>query len=230
MDTYGRIEVDPNDPGFVTEFPSHEFGKNDYKRIAVHNTYGNDKLISQKGFRPSHGMSEGEDVQVLAIPLKTIEGLIKKLANSGPNQEKMTFFKQFEWYDYFTQSLKTKFNGCIEKKVFYPGAKIVNETKNDKKVYIIVQGTAKLECQRAGLKFSALASGANQASVNQLINNGYTSSTLRSIQLGILQNNEWIGEDLLIKEDPSSNHEYTATAVTKCVTFQMSFADLYKIP
>ena len=102
MDTYGRIEKDPNDPGFVTEFPSEQFGKNDYKRILVENTFGNDKLISHKGFRPSYGMSEGEDVQVLAIPLRTIEILIKKLANTGENLEKCNFFKQFAWYDNFT--------------------------------------------------------------------------------------------------------------------------------
>lgn len=40
-----------------------------------------------------------------------------------------------------------------------------------------------------------------------------------------------MGEDLLIMENPNENtFEYTATALTKLVTFQISFSDMFKIP
>lgn len=68
-------------------------------------------------------------------------------------------------------------------------------------------------------------------SVRQLVNNGYVGQTLRTIQIGIKSTYEWIGEDLLIMNEPNSDSfEYTAVALTKCVTYAISFADLFKIP
>ena len=64
-----------------------------------------------------------------------------------------------------------------------------------------------------------------------LMKNGYISKTLRTIQIGRKSAGEWIGEDLLTMEDPHNNtFEYSATAVTKLVTYEIGFADMYKIP
>ena len=42
---------------------------------------------------------------------------------------------------------------------------------------------------------------------------------------------EWIGEDLLIMDDPHVNKfEYTAIAVDKVTTYEVNFADMFKIP
>ena len=61
--------------------------------------------------------------------------------------------------------------------------------------------------------------------------NGYISNTLKSVQIGTKSVGEWIGEDLLIMENAHQNSfEYTATAMTKLVTYQINFSDLFKIP
>ena len=89
--------------------------------------------------------------------------------------------------------------------------------------YIIVEGTARVECKKTAKKIQALVyeedptkalrdrekSPVNKKtndSIKNLIKNGYTSDTLRSIQIGILSNNEWIGEDLLIMEVPTGKY------------------------
>ena len=42
---------------------------------------------------------------------------------------------------------------------------------------------------------------------------------------------EWIGEDLLIMDNPHTNtFEYTAIAATKLETYVIHYADMFKIP
>lgn len=65
-------------------------------------TFGNDKIVTTKGFRPSFGISAAEVTRVLAIPTNVIENAIKKLANSGENKEKTDFMRRFPWFDNFT--------------------------------------------------------------------------------------------------------------------------------
>ena len=97
----------------------------------MNQTFGNDKVITHKGFRPSYGIAEGQEIQVLVIPLKGIEDGIKKLANSGENLEKSQFFKQFPWFNEWTNALRTKFNSNMKKRVFYPGQTLIKEGTND---------------------------------------------------------------------------------------------------
>lgn len=141
---YGSLlKKDDDEEGFKSDFPQSGFGKNDYKKIKENHTFGNDKVITHKGFRPSYGIAEGEDVQVLVIPLKSIEDCIKQLANSGENLEKTLFFKQFPWFNEWTNALRTKFNGCVKKREFYPGQFIIKEGTNEQYLYCIVEGSCK---------------------------------------------------------------------------------------
>jgi hypothetical protein len=119
-------------------------------------TYGNDKVVTARNYRPSFGMSCGEDVRILEIPFKIIEEAVKKLANTGENKEKTDFMKKFYWFSNFTQSLKTKFNNCLTKKVFYPGAKLIEEGTNDKLAYIIISGTCSLVSYNSNQKLAVL--------------------------------------------------------------------------
>ena len=68
-------------------------------------------------------------------------------------------------------------------------------------------------------------------SLRPLIHNGYISKTLRTVQIGTMTTGEWIGEDLLIMEDPTYNtYEYSAIAQTKLETYMINFQDIFKIP
>ena len=64
--------------------------------------------------------------------------------------------KHFSWFHNFTQSLKSKFNNCITKKTFYPGAQIITEGTNNMKLYIIVEGTCNILCSNTSQKYSKL--------------------------------------------------------------------------
>ena len=63
----------PEGKEFQSDFPHELLAKPEYKRITENGTFGNDKIITNKGFRPSFGMAEGELTKVLCIPLKLIE-------------------------------------------------------------------------------------------------------------------------------------------------------------
>ena len=153
-----------------TDFPmeNEKVNKADFKVLdQLGTTFGNDKLLSGKNFRPSfvraignyHDVEDDTKVHhvcVLAMPMKVIEETLKKLSNTGENKEKTDFFTHYKWFDNFTQSLKTKFNNCCHKKDFYPGAKIIQEGKNIGVAYAIISGTVKLVCQKSNSKFRVL--------------------------------------------------------------------------
>ena len=44
---------------FASDFPHDQLAKPEYKRIHEYQTFGNDKIITNKGFRPSFGIAEG---------------------------------------------------------------------------------------------------------------------------------------------------------------------------
>lgn len=128
-----------------TLFPFEQLPKSEFKAIdQPGQTFGNDKVVTARNYRPSFAMSSGETTLVLEIPYRVIEEAVKKLSNTGENKEKTDFMKRFQWFSNFTQSLKTKFNNCITKKVFYPGAKLIEEGSNGKVAYIIISGQCKL--------------------------------------------------------------------------------------
>ena len=90
-------------PEFVSDFPFEMLNKSDYKLVdEVGTTFGNDKILSARNFRPSYVVSVSEDAVVLKFCVKIVEDTIKILANTGENKEKTDFFKEFLWFDNFT--------------------------------------------------------------------------------------------------------------------------------
>lgn len=64
-------------------------------------------------------------------------------------------------------------------------------------------------------------------SLKPLIQNGYISKTLRTIQIGTKSVGEWVGEELLIMQDVNQDKfDYTAIAVTKLETYVVNYSDL----
>jgi hypothetical protein len=60
METYGSVsKTNEEEEEFKSDFPYAGFGRNDFKKITVNHTFGNDKLVTNKGFRPSYGIAEG---------------------------------------------------------------------------------------------------------------------------------------------------------------------------
>ena len=169
--------------------------------------FGNDKIFTTKNFRPSYALGMGDKTVILSFPLQVIEDTVKKLSNTGENKEKTDFFRHFDWFDNFTQSMKTKFNDVVHKETFYPGAKLIAEGSNNHKAYIIISGTVNLVCQKkAGTMFSNLAYKLDPAKAKRdaelivrsrnngsdknidnfsllgnLVKNGYVSNTMRTI-------------------------------------------------
>ena len=68
----------------------------------IGSTFGNDKIVTNKSFRPSYAMAIRPETVIVSIPVKVIEDEIKRLANTGENKEKIDFFRHFDWYDNFT--------------------------------------------------------------------------------------------------------------------------------
>lgn len=79
---------------------------------------------------------------------------------------------------------------------------------------------------RASLAGSSTSPGA----LNKLVNNGYVSNTLKTLQIGIKSRYEWIGEDLLAAVDPTTfKFDYSAIAKSKLTTYEINFSDFLKI-
>ena len=53
--------------------------------------------------------------------------------------------------------MKTKFNNCVQKKIFYPGQKIIIEGSKDvNSMWVIVEGDRNLVCTKTNDKFENL--------------------------------------------------------------------------
>lgn len=110
-----------NDNDVISDFPEDSVDKKEIKKIFQDQTFGNDKILTTKSYRPSFGISIGEKTVVVGIPIREIDRSIKIISSTGENQEKTNYFKNFKWYEAYTQSQRTKFNNIIQKLTFYPG-------------------------------------------------------------------------------------------------------------
>ena len=90
------------------------------------------------------------------MKLKHIEKAVDKIHNSQENQAKIRFFLEFDWFDKFGSSQKTKFVNVFHEKIFYPGQKIIEEDKNDRVLYVIVSGSCNLVCEKTKKLFKDL--------------------------------------------------------------------------
>ena len=53
----------------------------------------------------------------------------------------------------------------------------------------------------------------------QFLENGYLSTTLKHINIGTKEKNDWIGEEILNMEEDENIYNYSATPTTKCETY-----------
>jgi len=58
---------------------------------------------------------------------------------------------------------------------------------------------------------------------------------MRTINISTASRHQWLGQDLLIMQNPnngpySDRFDYTALAATKVVTYAIAYSDLFKIP
>mmetsp|Transcript_22935 Transcript_22935/g.35342 ORF Transcript_22935/g.35342 Transcript_22935/m.35342 type:complete len:133 (+) Transcript_22935:371-769(+) len=91
--TLAQVESHEEDEDFKTDFPVEQLTRTDYKKTMTNQTFGNDKIITSKNFRPSFAMAQGEMTLVLTIPVQVIDASLKLISNSGENLEKFNFFK-----------------------------------------------------------------------------------------------------------------------------------------
>ena len=53
----------------------------------------------------------------------------------------------YEWYRQFSTNLKSKFNNCLKKRVFYPGQKLIEKGQTKKILYLIIDtGVCEFHC------------------------------------------------------------------------------------
>ena len=50
-----KAGLGPNN--FLSDFPSEGYSKSDFKRLKHDQTFGNDKILTNKGFRPSFALA-----------------------------------------------------------------------------------------------------------------------------------------------------------------------------
>ena len=144
VEMFGQDYVNKEPLKFITDFPEDKYKNGDYKKIHDHHTFGNDKLITGKGYRPSFALAQGITTSVLIIPVHKIEDCIHKIANSGENLIKSNFFKKFDWFAGWSAAKRTKLLEHVSKVDFYRGNRIITEGTNEQWMYVIMSGTANL--------------------------------------------------------------------------------------
>lgn len=173
---------------FLTDFPSDTVSKSDFKRIKHDSTFGNNKILTNKGFRPSYAVAEGELTKIILMPLKVIQDAIVMISNSGENKIKSEFFKQLPWFEAFGQSYKTKFNNAVTMKTFYPKQVIIEEGASTRFMYIIVQGNCNLVCRDTNQRIKELENNDDPTRAKrdleiQKLKNPYKKETQKDQQL-----------------------------------------------
>jgi len=59
--------------------------KKEIKKIFEDYTFGNDKILTTKSYRPSYGIAIGDKTIILGITLKEIDKSIKIISSTGEN-------------------------------------------------------------------------------------------------------------------------------------------------
>lgn len=73
--------------------------------------------------------------------------------------------------------------------------------------------------------------GSGEDKYGTIQENGYISSTLKTINIGQKSTLEWIGEEILVMKDPKvENHSYSVVAQTKMEAYCIKFKDVKIIP
>ena len=80
---------------FATDFPCSTLSKTDFRAVKPDQTFGNDKDVTGKHYKPAFAMAEGAITKILAIPLSVIESAIHVIATTGENKDKFDFFSQY---------------------------------------------------------------------------------------------------------------------------------------
>lgn len=58
---------------FESDFPYDILTKGDYKKIIEGQTFGNNKILTSKSWRPSFVLGIGEQIKIICIPVTVIE-------------------------------------------------------------------------------------------------------------------------------------------------------------
>ncbi|CDW79456.1 UNKNOWN [Stylonychia lemnae] len=177
---------------------------NIFKTVKPCQTFGNFSCFSpDKGWKSIYAYPEGEDAELLKIDFQSLKILFEE-----QNEEQ----KKFEMLAFLSDSIpgfkyrakKEKFIKYFEKKVcsfmlkqlqtFKPGHVLIREGERSEFAYIVNI------CSVIGY-FSQIhkAKKPNQRTV--VNTNGYFSHTLNSFQIGIIEEKQWAGDEILARKD-----------------------------
>lgn len=121
---------------------------------------------------------------------------------------------------------------CFRLCVFAPGQHIIREGELGSDAFLIKEGECSLESSKSPLNAGPVKSedeGMPKKTVDTLLRpqRGFFSDTINRLQFGILQKNQWAGEDRLIKET-TEPFNYSVVALSRVVTYSISKHDAEK--
>lgn len=111
---------------------------------------------------------------------------------------------------------------------FYPGQYLIKEGDIGDEAFLIKEGECSIESRRNPLSYAATKEfGNKKVDVSLRTQRGYLSKTLNTLQYGILQKNQWAGEERLIKSEEEP-FDYSIIALTKVRAYAITKNDAKK--
>jgi len=213
--------------------------RENFKDITPIHTFGSIDLLSNRPedrWAPKYVYAL-EESQLITLRYTDIKSKMKKLLKQSEFNEDSEFLRQnIPGLDNIIASNRNKIIQAFKRK-WISSSKIMYHKRRDipnekSKIRIIKQGECKIVSTRVPMKLNAMSNTRkrkHQLNHNIVNNKGYFSNTTNSLQISIISNNHWIGDEVLIMR----NEPYPYSVITneKVIVYEISVEDvLSKIP
>eukprot|EP00347_Sterkiella_histriomuscorum_P009018 403342844 len=136
---------------------------------------------------------------VLALNYDKAYKYMEKLYENQQIQDKTQFLmKNVPGLQNQLTSNREKMTQLFHKVSFIPNQTIIQEGQIPQMAYIIIEGHCKLQSNQIPIQKSMSTDDPKKAENFVTQNRGYFSKTMNTFQIGIISENQWIGEELLL--------------------------------
>ncbi len=134
----------------------------------------------------------------------------------------------FSDFEGLSQTSQRKIIDCFQVRAFAPGQYLIREGELGSEAFLIKEGECSLESRKSPLTVAA-GNLSSKRTVDTLIKpkRGFFSDTINKFQFGILERNQWAGEERLLKEREEP-FDYSVVAMSKVLAYAISKRDAEK--
>eukprot|EP00831_Metopus_contortus_P063604 TRINITY_DN5616_c0_g1_i4.p1 TRINITY_DN5616_c0_g1~~TRINITY_DN5616_c0_g1_i4.p1 ORF type:complete len:400 (+),score=65.19 TRINITY_DN5616_c0_g1_i4:203-1402(+) len=199
------------------------------RQYNVGDLFGDMTIITQKKWRNAKVFALEKTV-LISFPTNQINRIIKEVSSKAEYLELQAFLELvFTDFKILSSSQQRKILDCFKPVDFPAGQSLIREGEVSDIAYLIKEGECRVFSTRNPLCDSVNANPKSKKKTDIDLRSirGYMSHTTATYQFGILEKNQWVGEERILKKEEEP-FDYTIEAKTNVKAFAISKQDAQK--